>query len=60
MFCSGTAYVLSYDAVQGIGLVSQTVPYLYFEDVYVALCANKSGLIPRNNYKEKTPKIQNV
>ncbi|XP_052801841.1 beta-1,3-galactosyltransferase 1-like [Mya arenaria] len=46
--CSGTGYVMSYDVALSVVQISSTVPYLYLEDVFVAICANRQGIIPKN------------
>ncbi|XP_052802570.1 beta-1,3-galactosyltransferase 1-like [Mya arenaria] len=48
VFCSGTGYVLSYDVAVSVVQISSTVPFLYLEDVYVAICAHRQGIIPKN------------
>ena len=42
--CSGTGYVTSIKVVEKIIRTSPNVPYFPLEDVYVALCLDKSGL----------------
>ncbi|XP_077188814.1 beta-1,3-galactosyltransferase 1-like [Paroedura picta] len=43
-FCSGTGYVFSTDVATKILSGSLKVPYLYLEDIYVALCLKKEGI----------------
>ncbi|XP_054836924.1 beta-1,3-galactosyltransferase 1-like [Eublepharis macularius] len=43
-FCSGTGYVFSTNVATRILSRSLKVPYLYLEDIYVALCLNKEGI----------------
>ncbi|XP_052773515.1 beta-1,3-galactosyltransferase 1-like [Mya arenaria] len=46
--CSGTGYVMSYDVALSVVQISSTVPFLYLEDVFVAICAYRQGIIPKN------------
>ncbi|ESO87144.1 hypothetical protein LOTGIDRAFT_106925 [Lottia gigantea] len=46
--CSGTGYILSMDVVGRILMESPNIPFLYLEDVYVSLCLQKFGIIPKN------------
>ncbi|XP_015264289.1 PREDICTED: beta-1,3-galactosyltransferase 2-like [Gekko japonicus] len=43
-FCSGTGYVFSTDVATRILSRSLKVPYVYLEDIYVALCLKKEGI----------------
>lgn len=43
-FCSGTGYVFSTDVAIKILSRSLKVPYLYLEDIYVALCLKEEGI----------------
>lgn len=42
-FCSGTGYVMDMDTARDIHRTSVDVPFLYLEDVYVALCLEHLG-----------------
>lgn len=42
-FCSGTGYVMDMDTAINIHKTSVDVPFLYLEDVYVALCLEHLG-----------------
>ncbi|XP_052816599.1 beta-1,3-galactosyltransferase 1-like [Mya arenaria] len=48
VFCSGTGYILSYEAALSVVQISSKVPFLYLEDVYVAICAQRQGITPKN------------
>lgn len=48
-FCSGTGYILSGDVPPKVYSTSLSTPYLYLEDVYVAVCLDKLHIIPKNH-----------
>uniref|UniRef100_A0A8B9PDZ1 Hexosyltransferase n=1 Tax=Apteryx owenii TaxID=8824 RepID=A0A8B9PDZ1_APTOW len=48
-YCSGTAYVLSGDAVGAVLAAAPRVPAVAPEDVFVGLCARRAGLAPRHS-----------
>ncbi|XP_069738020.1 beta-1,3-galactosyltransferase 4 [Phaenicophaeus curvirostris] len=48
-YCSGTAYVLSRDAVAAVLAAAPRVPLVAPEDVWVGLCARRAGLSPRHS-----------
>ncbi|KAL1788482.1 beta-1,3-galactosyltransferase 5 [Sigmodon hispidus] len=45
-FCSGTGYVFSSDVASQVHNVSETVPFLKLEDVFVGLCLAKLRIRP--------------
>ncbi|XP_062979625.1 beta-1,3-galactosyltransferase 4 [Elgaria multicarinata webbii] len=47
-YCSGTAYVLSGDAVAPILGAARLVPPVPLEDVFVGLCAHRAGIAPQH------------
>ncbi|XP_061477545.1 beta-1,3-galactosyltransferase 4 [Rhineura floridana] len=47
-YCSGTAYVLSGDAVPALLGAARHVPLVPVEDVFVGLCARRAGIAPRH------------
>ncbi|XP_074872958.1 beta-1,3-galactosyltransferase 4 [Carettochelys insculpta] len=49
LYCSGTTYVLSQDAVLGVLGAAPHVPHVPPEDVYVGLCARWAGLAPTHS-----------
>ncbi|XP_067653558.1 uncharacterized protein [Haliotis asinina] len=46
--CSGTGYIMSMDVVRSMLFSSRNVPFFHLEDVYVALCLQKYGILPIN------------
>lgn len=48
-FCSGTGYALSGDVPPKIYQTSLSTPYLYLEDVFVAICIDKLKIVPKNH-----------
>ncbi|XP_071098539.1 uncharacterized protein [Haliotis cracherodii] len=46
--CSGTGYIMSIDVVRSMLFSSRNVPFFHLEDVYVALCLQKYGILPIN------------
>ncbi|XP_046507643.1 beta-1,3-galactosyltransferase 5-like [Equus quagga] len=53
-FCSGTAYVFSGDVARQVYEVSETVPFLKLEDVFVGLCLAKLKIKPEELHSEQT------
>ncbi|XP_032997697.1 beta-1,3-galactosyltransferase 4 [Lacerta agilis] len=47
-YCSGTAYVLSGEAVPALLGAARHVPLVPLEDVFVGLCARQAGLAPQH------------
>ncbi|KAF7235133.1 Beta-1,3-galactosyltransferase 4 [Varanus komodoensis] len=47
-YCSGTAYVLSGDAVPSILSAARLEPLVPLEDVFVGLCARRAGITPQH------------
>ncbi|XP_048338191.1 beta-1,3-galactosyltransferase 4-like [Sphaerodactylus townsendi] len=47
-YCSGTAYVLSGDAVAAVLDAARHVPLVPVEDAFVGLCAWRAGITPRH------------
>ncbi|XP_072032941.1 uncharacterized protein [Amphiura filiformis] len=45
-FCSGTVYVMSGDVALKVYAISEYTPFLYLEDVYVAICLEKLHIVP--------------
>ncbi|XP_002738327.1 beta-1,3-galactosyltransferase 1-like [Saccoglossus kowalevskii] len=48
-FCSGTGYVMSSDVLQRTYDAALQTPLLPLEDVYVGVCWEKIGIVPRSN-----------
>lgn len=48
-FCSGTGYILSGDVPPQIYHTSLSTPYLYLEDIFVAICLEKLKIVPKNH-----------
>ncbi|XP_006816641.1 beta-1,3-galactosyltransferase 1-like [Saccoglossus kowalevskii] len=48
-FLSGTGYVMSMDVMCNTYKVALETPFLYLEDVFVAVCWNKLGIVPRKH-----------
>ncbi|XP_004594236.2 beta-1,3-galactosyltransferase 5 [Ochotona princeps] len=53
-FCSGTAYVLSADVASEVYNVSELVPFIKLEDVFVGLCVARLGIRPEELHSEQT------
>jgi len=53
-FCSGTGYVLSTDVVSQIYNVSETVPFIKLEDVFIGLCLAKLKIRLEELHSEQT------
>ncbi|XP_071503362.1 beta-1,3-galactosyltransferase 1-like [Diadema antillarum] len=48
-FCSGTGYMMSGDMPGRIYQTSLSTPFLYLEDVFVAICLDKLHVVPVNH-----------
>ncbi|XP_005372217.1 beta-1,3-galactosyltransferase 5-like [Microtus ochrogaster] len=53
-FCSGTGYVFSSDVASKVFNVSESVPFLKLEDVFVGLCLAKLNIRPEELHTEPT------
>ncbi|XP_007535695.2 beta-1,3-galactosyltransferase 5-like [Erinaceus europaeus] len=53
-FCSGTGYVFSSDIAGLVYNVSESVPFLKLEDVFVGLCLARLGVRPQPLHTEQT------
>lgn len=53
-FCSGTAYVFSSDVASQVYNVSESIPFLKLEDVFVGLCLAKLGIRPQELHSRQT------
>ncbi|XP_038200267.1 beta-1,3-galactosyltransferase 5-like [Arvicola amphibius] len=53
-FCSGTGYVFSSDVASKVYYVSESVPFLKLEDVFVGLCLAKLKIQPEELHTEPT------
>lgn len=53
-FCSGTAYVFSSDVASQVYNVSESVPFIKLEDVFVGLCLAKLGIQPEELHSQQT------
>lgn len=53
-FCSGTGYVLSSDAAIQVYNVSESVPFIKLEDVFVGLCLAKLKIRPEELHTKQT------
>ncbi|XP_062935017.1 beta-1,3-galactosyltransferase 5 [Cynocephalus volans] len=53
-FCSGTGYVFSSDIASQVYNVSESVPFLKLEDVFVGLCLQKLNIRPMELHSEQT------
>ena len=53
-FCSGTGYVFSSDVASKVYNVSESVPFLKLEDVFVGLCLAKLKIRPEELHTEPT------
>lgn len=46
--CSGTGYIMSRDIVDAVVMKSADVPFFYLEDVYIAICLDRLGIVLQN------------
>lgn len=53
-FCSGTGYVFSGDVAVQVYNVSESVPFIRLEDVFVGLCLERVGIVPEHLHSEQT------
>lgn len=53
-FCSGTGYVLSTDVASQIYNVSESIPFIKLEDVFVGLCLDKLKIQSEELHSEQT------
>ncbi|XP_075399032.1 beta-1,3-galactosyltransferase 5-like [Tenrec ecaudatus] len=53
-FCSGTGYVFSSDVASKVYDVSESVPFIRLEDVFVGLCLAKLNIKPEKLHSEQT------
>ncbi|XP_075810664.1 beta-1,3-galactosyltransferase 5-like [Microtus pennsylvanicus] len=53
-FCSGTGYVFSSDVASKVYNISESVPFLKLEDVFVGLCLAKLKIRPEELHTEQT------
>ncbi|XP_003463973.1 beta-1,3-galactosyltransferase 5 [Cavia porcellus] len=53
-FCSGTAYVFSSDVASQVYNISESVPFIKLEDVFVGLCLAKLGIQPEELHSQQT------
>ncbi|XP_069886814.1 beta-1,3-galactosyltransferase 5 [Dipodomys merriami] len=53
-FCSGTGYVLSSDVASQVYNVSESVPFIKLEDVFVGLCLAKLKIRPQELHSRQT------
>lgn len=53
-FCSGTGYVFSSDVASQVYNVSESVPFLKLEDVFVGLCLAKLKIRPEELHTKQT------
>ncbi|XP_049641358.1 beta-1,3-galactosyltransferase 5 [Suncus etruscus] len=53
-FCSGTGYVFSSDVAGLVFNVSENVPYIKLEDVFVGLCLQQVGIVPEALHSQQT------
>ncbi|XP_008825141.1 beta-1,3-galactosyltransferase 5 [Nannospalax galili] len=53
-FCSGTGYVFSSDVARQVYNVSESVPFLKLEDVFVGLCLAKLKIRPEELHSKQT------
>ncbi|XP_062983767.1 beta-1,3-galactosyltransferase 5-like [Elgaria multicarinata webbii] len=51
-FCSGTGYILSTDVASQVYIVSNKVPFLMLEDVFVGLCLAELKIKPEELHSE--------
>jgi beta-1,3-galactosyltransferase 5 len=53
-FCSGTGYVFSSDVASEVYNVSESVPFIKLEDVFVGLCLAKLKIKPEELHSQRT------
>ncbi|NXG51011.1 B3GT5 galactosyltransferase, partial [Psilopogon haemacephalus] len=53
-FCSGTGYVLSTDVASQIHNISENVPFIKLEDVFIGLCLEKLKIGLEELHSEQT------
>ncbi|XP_049730853.1 beta-1,3-galactosyltransferase 5-like [Elephas maximus indicus] len=53
-FCSGTGYVFSGDVASQVYYVSESVPFIKFEDVFVGLCLDELNIKLEELHSEQT------
>lgn len=53
-FCSGTGYVFSSDVASQVYNVSESVPFIKLEDVFVGLCLAKLRIRPEELHSQQT------
>lgn len=53
-FCSGTGYVFSSDVAGLVFNVSESVPFIKLEDVFVGLCLQQVGIVPEALHFQQT------
>ncbi|XP_004697382.1 beta-1,3-galactosyltransferase 5-like [Echinops telfairi] len=53
-FCSGTGYVFSSDVASLVYNVSESIPFIRLEDVFVGLCLAKLNIKPEKLHSEQT------
>ncbi|XP_015333942.1 beta-1,3-galactosyltransferase 5 [Marmota marmota marmota] len=53
-FCSGTGYVFSSDVASQVYNVSESVPFIKLEDVFVGLCLAKLQIRPEELHSQQT------
>ncbi|KAM4887477.1 beta-1,3-galactosyltransferase 5 [Thomomys bottae] len=53
-FCSGTGYVLSSDVASQVYNISESVPFIKLEDVFVGLCLAKLRIRPEELHSQQT------
>ncbi|XP_055975485.1 beta-1,3-galactosyltransferase 5 [Sorex fumeus] len=53
-FCSGTGYVFSSDVATLVANVSESVPFIRLEDVFVGLCLERVGIVPEPLHSQQT------
>ncbi|KAM6162557.1 beta-1,3-galactosyltransferase 5 [Erethizon dorsatum] len=53
-FCSGTAYVFSSDVASRVYEVSESIPFIKLEDVFVGLCLAELGIRPEELHSRQT------
>nr|XP_056714656.1 beta-1,3-galactosyltransferase 5-like [Euleptes europaea] len=53
-FCSGTGYVFSTDVANQVYNVSENIPFIKLEDVFIGLCLAELSIIPEELHSEQT------
>ncbi|XP_078514985.1 beta-1,3-galactosyltransferase 5-like [Lissotriton helveticus] len=53
-FCSGSGYILSSDVAHNVFTISESVPFLKLEDVFVGMCLQKLNIMPEPLHNEET------